>query len=127
MKSKALHRAPLSAQAAEIPRRHFGRRGKCALVFSTRRKTPLSDMVLTKLLRDAGIKSDTPGRTATAHGFRSAFRDWASESGYPTDVAERALAHTTKDSTEAAYHRTDLLEPRRMMMEAWGRLIEARS
>ena len=31
-------------------------------------------------------------RIATAHGFRSSFRDWASENGYTRDYAERALA-----------------------------------
>lgn len=70
-------------------------------------------MILTNLLRDARVPSDTPGRTATAHGFRSAFRDWASENGYPRDLAERALAHTIRNATEAAYHRTDLLKARR--------------
>ena len=67
--------------------------------------------------------SDTTGRVATAHGFRSAFRDWASENEYPRDLAERALAHTICNSTEAAYHRTDLLEQRRKMMEDWERLL----
>jgi integrase len=39
------------------------------------------------------------GRTATVHGFRSSFRDWASEHAYPRDLAERALSHTSKDAT----------------------------
>jgi len=34
---------------------------------------------------------------ATAHGFRSSFRDWCSEKGYPRDLAERALAHTLQN------------------------------
>lgn len=63
---------------------------------------------------------DIHGRIATAHGFRSSFRDWASENGYPREVAERALAHTVKNSVEAAYHRTDLLEQRRRMIMAWA-------
>jgi len=57
---------------------------------------------------------------ATAHGFRSSFRDWASEHAYSRDLAERALAHTIKNQAEAAYHRTDLLEQRRPMMDAWA-------
>ena len=93
---------------------------EAGLVFVSRKGTPLSDMVLTKLLRDHKVQSDAAGRTATAHGFRSTFRDWASEQGYPREIAERALAHTIKSSTEAAYHRTDLLEQRRDMMEAWS-------
>jgi integrase len=92
-----------------------------ALVFTSRRGTALSDMTLTKILRDAAIASDTAGRTATVHSFRSSFRDWASEHAYPRDLAERVLAHTIKDATEAADHRTDLLDQRRGMMEAWAK------
>ncbi|WP_018425573.1 MULTISPECIES: phage integrase central domain-containing protein [Paraburkholderia] len=65
-------------------------------------------------------KSDTPGRTATLHGFRSSFRDWASEQGYARDLAERALAHTVANKVEVAYHRTDLMEQRRPTMDAWA-------
>jgi integrase len=79
--------------------------------------------VLTKFLRDQNAPSNERGRVATAHGFRSSFRDWASESNYPRDWAERALAHTIKNQAEAAYHRTDLLEQRRGMMEAWAQYV----
>ena len=85
--------------------------------------TVLTDMALTKFLRDKKTVSDVAGRHATAHGFRSSFRDWASENGYPRDLAERALAHTIKNQSEAAYHRTDLLEQRRPMMDAWSNHI----
>jgi integrase len=58
--------------------------------------------------------------TITAHGFRSAFRDWAAEqTSYPRDVCEMALAHTVRDKTEAAYRRGDLFEKRRELMRAW--------
>lgn len=123
MKAKQFHRVPLPSRAIEILKRQRKMVAESPLVFPSRRNTPLSDMTLTKLLRDAEVSSDTPGRVATAHGFRSAFRDWASESGYPRDLAERALAHTIRNSTEAAYHRTDLLEQRRKMMEDWERLL----
>ncbi|SLN66450.1 Prophage CP4-57 integrase [Aquimixticola soesokkakensis] len=118
MKAQQIHRVPLSAQALEI----LGRRAELSLggvwVFSSNGRKPLSDMTLTKLLRDAKIESDSDGRTATAHGFRSSFRDWASENNYP-----RALAHTIHNATEAAYHRTDQLERRAPMMQAWGDFV----
>jgi len=97
--------------------------GFSPFVFPSRNGQPLSDMAQTKALRDANVQSDTPRRIATGHGFRSSFRDWASENGYSRDVAERALAHTIASATEAAYHRTDLLEQRRDMMEAWEQVI----
>ncbi|MEC8821831.1 MAG: integrase, partial [Pseudomonadota bacterium] len=62
-------------------------------------------------------------RVATAHGFRSSFRDWCSKHGYSRDLAERALAHSIQSKAEAAYHRTDLLEQHRPMMQAWADFV----
>jgi integrase len=57
------------------------------------------------------------GVNATAHGFRSAFRDWAAErTSYPHEVCEMALAHTIKSKTEAAYRRGDLFDKRWHLM-----------
>jgi integrase len=62
------------------------------------------------------LKSD-----ATVHGFRSAFRDWASErTTFAREICEAALAHIVKDKTEAAYRRGDLLEKRRELMATWA-------
>jgi integrase len=80
-------------------------------------------MILTKFLRDKEVESSEPGRTAVAHGFRSSFRDWASERGHQRDLCERALAHAISNQSEAAYHRTDLLDQRRGMMEAWSQHV----
>lgn len=123
MKAKVEHRVPLSAAAMAILESRRGARASSPLVFPAPRGGILSDMVLTKFLRDREAPSDVVGRVATAHGFRSSFRDWASENGFPRDLAEKALAHTITNRTEAAYHRTDLLEQRRPMMEAWASLV----
>lgn len=80
-------------------------------------------MTLTALLRRVKAESDTLGRFATAHGFRSSFREWASEQGFARDLAERALAHTVANKVEAAYHRTDMLEQRRPLMDGWARHV----
>jgi integrase len=59
--------------------------------------------------------------TATAHGFRSSFRDWvADQTDFPREVAEAALAHTLENKVEAAYRRTDFFEKRKALMEEWG-------
>jgi integrase len=56
----------------------------------------------------------------TVHGFRSSFRDWASETtGFPHEVCEMALAHAIANKAEAAYRRGDLFEKRRKLMIAW--------
>jgi integrase len=76
---------------------------------------PLSNMAFLMLLRRVG-RDDL-----TAHGFRSSFRDWASErTAFPAEVAEMALAHAVSDKTVAAYKRTDLFDKRRRLMDAWA-------
>ena len=120
MKARVTHRVPLSRRALEILRVQRELQPKTDLVFPAPRGGVLSDMALTKFLRDQKAVSSEPGRTATAHGFRSSFRDWASEHGFARDLAERALSHTIANQVEASYHRTDLLEQRRSMMAAWA-------
>jgi integrase len=124
MKAKLTHRVPLSKQALAILKHQQGQ-DEIWVFPSIRDRTSLSDMALTAFLRRAEAASDVPGRCATAHGFRSSFRDWCSENGYARDLAERSLAHTVQNKVEAAYHRTDLLEQRRPMMQAWADFVSA--
>ena len=122
MKTGRLHRVPLSENAIGLLEEQKNR-SKGPLIFPAPRGGILTDMALTSFLRQNNVPSDVPGRVATAHGFRSSFRDWASEAGYARDLAERALAHIINNQSEAAYHRTDLLEQRREMMEAWAKFV----
>lgn len=122
MKTNIIHRVPLCTHAIELLNSIRGLHD--TLVFpSPRKQTILSDTAMTMFLRKHNAPSDTPNRVATAHGFRSSFRDWCSEHGYTRDLAERALAHTVANQVEAAYHRTDLLEQRRPMMQAWADFV----
>lgn len=123
MKTGIVHRVPLSDRACEIIKSQSRGLVHDSLVFPSPRGKVLSDMTLTALLRRLKAPSDMTARFATAHGFRSSFRDWASENGYSRDLAERALSHTVQSRVEAAYHRTDLLEQRRPMMQAWATLL----
>ena len=122
MKAKQMHRVPLSRQAINILLSMRGLHDKWVFP-SPRKRAPLSDMVLTSFLRRVKAPSTTPGRYTTAHGFRSTLRDWCSEHGYPNDLAEQALAHKRKNKVEAAYHRTDLLDQRRPMMDTWAQFV----
>lgn len=57
----------------------------------------------------------------TAHGMRSAFRDWCGEaSSYPRELAEQALANVAGDKTELAYRRGTAIEKRRGLMNDWS-------
>ena len=122
MKTQVIHRIPLSLKAITVLEKVRGLHGEWVFP-SPRKQVPLTDMALTTLLRRVEAQSTTPGRLATAHGFRSTFRDWCSEQGYPRDLAERALAHLIQNKVEAAYHRTDLLDQRRPMMDAWAGFV----
>ena len=124
MKTKVMHRVPLSEPAIELLEKQQQKPSKRDLVFpSPRAGNVLTDMALTTFLRKHKAISDVTGRVATAHGFRSSFRNWASENSYPQHLAESALAHQIKNQVEKAYHRTDLLEQRRPMMDDWAKFI----
>ena len=65
---------------------------------------------------------------ATVHGFRSSFRDWAGNvSNFPREIVETALAHVIGDKAEQAYRRSDALEKRRKLMEAWASYCEPKA
>ncbi|MFN0045323.1 MAG: tyrosine-type recombinase/integrase [Sphingorhabdus sp.] len=121
MKSSREHVVPLSTPAIEILRRMQGfRHSDSDLVFPSQRGKPLSDMTLTKVLRDMAL-------TATPHGFRSSFKDWAAElTSFPNELSEAALAHSIADKVEAAYRRGNLLDKRRVLMGAWADYCEGR-
>ena len=131
MKNGKLHRAPLPDQAVAILKSLNSQRASSdALVFpsvkqrkNNRGKTLVKDGTLSEFMLEMEAGSDTQGEFATVHGFRSSFRNWASEHDYSRDMAERALAHEVKDETEAAYHRTDLLDKRRPMMQEWANFV----
>ncbi len=126
MKMGVVHRIPLSDAAISILKAQQGQHP--TLVFpSPRAAKALSDSALTMFLRKHNAHSNTGERTATAHGFRSSFRDWASVNQYPRDWAERALAHEIENKSEAAYHRDDLLEHRAVMMQAWADFLNGKA
>ena len=117
MKAGREHRVPLSDAALEGLRRAKALDDNSGLVFPSLYKPgrELSDMTLTKLLRDNGL-----AETATVHGFRTSFKTWCMETtDTPWAVGEAALALTLGNSTEQAYARSDLFERRRELMEHW--------
>jgi len=116
MKSGREHRVPLSKPALMLLRSLPGDRLPADHVFPGVRG-PLSDMSLTAVLRRMEV-------SATAHGFRSTFRDWVSEhTEHSGEVAEMALSHAIGDKVEAAYRRGDLLEKRVALMAEWATFL----
>jgi integrase len=122
MRAGKEHRVPLSPRALAILEamkalRHVADRqneGEAFVFPGGKTGAGLSNMAFLMLLRRMS-RDDL-----TAHGFRSSFRDWASErTNFPAEAAEMALAHAVSDKVEAAYRRGDLFERRRRMMAAW--------
>lgn len=119
MKAKKEHRVPLTDRCLAILEEAKAlKQSNSDLIFpGTREDRPLSDMTLSKLMKELAIP-------AVPHGFRSSFRDWAGEAtAHPREVIEFALAHVIKDKAEAAYARSDLFEKRRTLMEDWTQFI----
>ena len=118
MKARNEHRVPLSAAALEILEEAQEISDNSSLIFPSPRKEgkPLSDMTLTKLLRNNGL-----AERCTMHGFRTSFRVWAEEQTSASHAAkEISLAHAVGNQVEQAYMRSDLLEQRRPLMESWA-------
>jgi integrase len=119
MKAGRDHRVPLSDRATELLEQLFKVRTGSVVFPSPRGDRPLSHIAMQKVLSRLGVES------ATVHGFRSSFRDWAGhETSFPREIAEQALAHRLGDAAELAYKRGDFLEKRRELMEAWARYCE---
>ncbi len=116
MKSRRTHRVPLSSTARDLLHELQASQETDELVFSSGGRG-LSNMAMLQLLRriEAG---------KTVHGFRSSFRIWAAEkSGCSSDAAELALAHVSGSVIERTYMRSDLLDLRRELMEAWANYV----
>ncbi|UEM08446.1 integrase arm-type DNA-binding domain-containing protein [Bradyrhizobium barranii subsp. barranii] len=98
MKAEREHKVPLTNLAlAQLPFR------------------PVSDVTLSNCI------ARHTNTTATTHGMRSTFRDWAGDcTSFPREIAEMALAHAVDDETEAAYRRSTALAKRRDLMTTWA-------
>jgi integrase len=91
---------------------------------------PLSNMALLVLLKrmNTGEKKwldPASSRPITAHGFRATFRTWAEEVATVSHaVIEQAMGHQVGTQVERAYRRTDVLDKRRALIEAWAQWCE---
>ena len=79
----------------------------------------LSENAMRVLMRKMGITNDQ----ATPHGFRSSLKSWGLDCGYGEELTEAALNHKMGSSVSQAYNRTDLLDARRKMMDAYSSYV----
>jgi integrase len=116
MKAGVEHRVPLSAAAIAVLKDVQEIKHSDYVFSGVRQGRPIGKNAPRLLAKEI-----TGNDNVTVHGFRSSFRDWASErTSFPREVAEMALAHAIPNAVEAAYRRGDLFEKRRRMMEAWA-------
>lgn len=143
MKAGKEHRVPLTPAAIELLK-SLPRMKDVPYVFPSVTGKLLSDMSISAVMRrmqedaeaaaneagndptKAGWRDPRSGKAAVPHGLRSTFRDWAAERGYDRDMAEISLAHTVGNAVERAYRRTDMVDRRRVMMQAWADYIEGK-
>jgi integrase len=117
-KSRREFRIPLSAEAVELLRPLVEGAGRSGLLFEGRAPgRPISDVAVRALLRDVA------GEDVDLHGWRSTHRTWAADNGWPSDVAEAALAHVTGSKLVQVYQRSDFLEQRAELAKAWAKYL----
>lgn len=105
------HRVPLNKQIKMVLDRLPTRIG--FLFPSISGNTHINKETPRKVLKDLGLD-------VTMHGMRSSFRDWAAETGQDWAASEKALSHAVGSEVTQAYLRTDMLEKRREIMQAWA-------
>lgn len=146
MKMKKGHTIPLSDAALAVlkalPTFDADHMNPKALVFPAPRGGEMSDATISavmKRMHEAKAKADGKGwidpnvlttseaedeepqpRPAVPHGLRSTFKDWATKRGFDNILSELALAHNVGNEVEQRYRRTDLVEERRAMMNAYA-------
>lgn len=105
-------RVPLSNAALEVVARM--KRGDGDLLFSAVHGRKITCTALEKRLNDMG-------EAGRPHGFRTSFRTWVQDTdACGWEVAETVLGHQIGNRIERSYARSDLLERRRIVMEAWS-------
>lgn len=83
-------------------------------------KRPMSNVAIKAALDRMGY-----GGKMTAHGFRAMARTLLQEElKYPVHLIEMQLAHRVADMHGRAYNRTEFLEDRREMMQAWADYLD---
>ena len=119
MKAGHEHRVPLTARVVDFLKAMTRLHDNEHVFPGTAKGKPLSSMAMTMQLRRMNRGN------ITVHGFRSTFRDWASEqTSFPHETCEHALAHRISDKAEAAYRRGDQFEKRRKLMDVWAAFCE---
>ena len=124
MKSREVHRVPLSHQVVDLIKRLHGVSGHREFLFPNRAdpRRPASQGVLWKAVASLGYKGKF-----SPHGIRATGSTMLNEMGFRADVIERQLAHAERNKVRASYNQADYLDERRQMMQTWADFIDAQA
>lgn len=117
------HLVPLARQAITVLEKLMPLTGEGRYVFPalTTRQRCMSENTVRSALRRLGYGNDD----MTAHGFRATARTMIAERlGVMPEIIEAQLAHVVGDSLGRAYNRTQYLEQRCAMMQAWADYVD---
>jgi integrase len=125
MKMRRPHIVPLSRQAVSILKTLQGLTGEGRWLFpqARNRAKPMCGKTVNYALRRLGYGKDV----MVGHGFRAMASSLLAEQGWSVDAIERQLAHVDGNKVRAAYHRSEHLEERRRMMQAWADWLDLRT
>jgi integrase len=83
---------------------------------------PMSNMTVNRALQTMGYNTRTEH---TGHGFRATARTLLKERlRIDPEIIERQLAHAVKNPLGTAYDRTQFIDDRRPMMQAWADYLD---
>ena len=119
----APHLVPLPKQAVAVLRELHKLTGHATMVFRGERHhdRAMSENTINAALRAMGFPQDE----VTGQGFRATARTMLQERlGFDAHVIEAQLAHAVRDSLGRAYNRTEFVEQRRAMLQAWADYLD---
>jgi integrase len=123
MKMKEPHLVPLSKQAVMILREIQMLTGQGKYVFCGHRSPTkfMSENTINQALRRMGFEKDE----ISGHGFRAMARTLLHEVlGFLPDPIEAQLAHAVPDRLGTTYNRTQFIDERKRMMQAWADYLD---
>lgn len=121
MKSREIHKVPLSTQAIRVLERLKQFTGHYIYLFPKRTnpREPMSNATANTALKRMGYDGKQ-----TAHGLRGLARTYLAEQGITHEHAEACLAHKTGGNVSLAYNHSTYLEQRKSIMQLWGDYVE---
>lgn len=122
MKMREAHIVPLSRQALEQLNQLYRFTGDGKYLFPSMRAEdrPMSDNTILSALRRLGFSN----QEMTVHGFRGMASTLLHELGWRSEVIERQLAHSDRNSIRAAYNHAEYFLERRELMQFWADYLD---